>query len=83
MMTLPGYLAEMLHGNSYHADSRLLIVGNRMRKSGRLHGMKRSIYHRWGFDNDAYHTHLSKAQRKGKSWEETQALRREIARTGR
>ena len=83
MMTLPGYLAEMLHGNSYHVDSRLFVVGNRMRKSGRLHGMKRSIYHRRGFDNDAYHTHLSKAQRKGKSWEETQALRREIARTGR
>lgn len=83
MMTLPGYLAEMLHGNSYHVDSRLFVVGNRMRKSGRLHGMKRSIYRGWGFNNDAYHTHLPKAERKGKSWEETQALRREIARTDR
>ena len=83
MMTLPGYLAERLHGNSYHVDSRLFVVGNRMRKSGSLHGMKRSIYRRWGFNNDAYHTHLSKAERKGKSWEETKALRREIARTGR
>ena len=52
--------------------------GNTARRSGRLRGRTKSIYHKWGFNNDAYHVNLTKAERAGKTWQETQTMRYKI-----
>jgi len=47
-------------------------------RGNHLVGRRKSIYHKWGFNNTPYYVQLSKAERKGKSWQETQAMRRKI-----
>ena len=79
MMKVSGYLAGLLFGGSpYRWESMRFNQSNMVRMSGRLKGRKKSIYHKWGFDDDAYHIHLSKAESKGKSWQETQKMRMDI-----
>lgn len=71
------HLLTALMGNAYHWE-KLTFNPNLVRRGGRVAGRKKSIYHKWGFDDDAYHVHLSKAERAGKTWQETQAMRMKI-----
>lgn len=70
-------LLSALMGNAYRFE-HITFNPNLARRSGRLAGRKRSIYHKWGFNNTPYYIQLSKAERNGKSWQETQAMRRKI-----
>ncbi len=67
-------LLSALMGNAYRFE-HITFNPNLARRSGRLAGRAKSIYRGWGFNNTPYYVQLSKAERKGKSWEETRAMR--------
>jgi hypothetical protein len=74
MMTVNQLLGIFSNYGPYRWE-KLAFNGNVARKSGRVKGMRKSIYHNWGYNDSPYYIHLSKAERKGKSWQETQKMR--------
>jgi hypothetical protein len=82
MFTL-SHLLGVLSGNAYRFDqfsfnSAMSKQGSYARRSGNLKGRTRSIYHNWGYNDSPYYVHLSKAERAGKTPEQTKAMRIKI-----
>lgn len=77
-----GNLLGLFKGNAYRWEEFNLSQARRASGGAgatrNLKGRHKSIYHKWGFNNDAYHVHLSKQERAGKTWQETQAMRMKI-----
>lgn len=68
---------RLLTGSPYRWDG--LVMRHNVRKDyGRRRGRGKSIYRGWGYNDSAYYVDLSKAERAGKTWQETQALRMKI-----
>ena len=78
MFTLRNFFG-LLGGNAYRWEE-FAFASNGMNghRGNHLKGRAKSIYHKWGFNNTPYYVNLSKAERKGKSWQETQAMRKKI-----
>ena len=78
MFTL-SHLLGVLNGNTYRWEEFAFATNARVGHRGNhLKGRRKSIYHKWGFNNTPYYVHLSKAERAGKTWKETQAMRKKI-----